>query len=135
MVGKFLLNFISRTSISSIIKKIMKTKTTLSSAQKEVDDWVNKHGVRYFSELTNLAILMEETGELARLIAMKYGEKSKKKTDSKSNIPSEMGDILFVLICLANQMGISLEDSFQKVMNKVYTRDRNRHRKNKKLKK
>ncbi|MDX1959401.1 MAG: nucleotide pyrophosphohydrolase [Leptospiraceae bacterium] len=107
---------------------------TLAHAQKIVDDWINTFGVRYYSELTNMTILTEEVGELARLMARTYGEQSFKKKDRESTIPKEMGDILFVLICLANQMGISLEESLYNTIHKNTKRDKNRHKNNKKLK-
>jgi NTP pyrophosphatase (non-canonical NTP hydrolase) len=106
---------------------------TLQEAQAKVDQWIQTIGVRYFSELTNLAVLMEEVGELSRLMARTYGEQSFKEKDKESNIPSEMGDILFVLICLANQMGISLEEALLSTLKKNTERDQNRHRKNEKL--
>ena len=85
----------------------------LKKAQKKVDDWINLHGVRYFNELTNMAILSEEVGEVAKIIARKYGEQSSKKEDNTENLADELSDVLFVLICLANQTGIDLETSFQ----------------------
>lgn len=106
---------------------------TLTDAQKQVDDWIKTFGVRYYSELTNTAILMEEVGELARLMARTYGDQSFKKSDRESDIPSEMGDVLFVLICLANQMGISLEDALKKTIEKNTSRDKDRHKNNPKL--
>ena len=110
------------------------TNLSLNEAQKIVDDWILQYGVRYFSEMTNLAILMEEVGELSRLMSRTYGDQSFKKSDTKSSIPSEIGDILFVLICLANQMGISLEDAFKQTIDKNTKRDRERHINNQKLK-
>ncbi len=107
---------------------------TLQEAQTKVDQWIQTIGVRYFSELTNLAILMEEVGELSRLMARTYGEQSFKEKDKESSIPSEMGDILFVLICLANQMGISLEEALLSTLAKNTHRDLERHQKNEKLK-
>lgn len=107
---------------------------TLKEAQKEVDEWIQTIGVRYFSELTNLALLVEEVGELSRLMARTYGDQSFKKSDLEKDIPSEMGDVLFVLICLANQMGISLEDALKKTIEKNTSRDKERHKKNEKLK-
>jgi len=106
---------------------------TLKQAQAQVDDWIRTIGVRYFSELTNLALLMEEVGELSRLVARTYGDQSFKKSDLEKDIPSEMGDVLFVLICLANQMGISLEDALKQTIEKNTTRDKDRHKNNKKL--
>ena len=107
---------------------------TINGAQKEVDDWIKSYGVRYFSELTNLAILMEEVGELSRLMSRTYGEQSFKTSDKINSIPKEMGDILFVLICMANQMGISLEDALQQTIKKNTERDKDRHKQNEKLK-
>lgn len=113
----------------------METKQlTLSEAQQEVDRWIKTIGVRYFSELTNMAILTEEVGELARIMARKYGDQSFKKSDEAYNMADEMADVLWVLICLANQTGVDLSDAFQKNMLKKTTRDKNRHRNNEKLK-
>jgi len=106
---------------------------TLSELQKEVDDWIKSIGVRYFSELTNLAVLVEEVGELSRLMARTYGDQSFKKGESEKNIPSEIGDILFVLTCLANQMGLSLEDCIKVTLEKNTKRDIDRHKNNEKL--
>ncbi len=106
---------------------------TLKDAQAQVDNWIRTIGVRYFSEMTNLALLMEEVGELSRLIARTYGDQSFKKSDLEKSIPSEMGDVLFVLICLANQMGISLEDALKQTIEKNTTRDKDRHKNNEKL--
>ena len=116
-----------------------KTKTitdfmTIKEAQQAVDDWVNTTGVRYFNELTNTAILMEEVGEVARIMARKYGEQSFKKSDEEVNLPDEMADVLFVLICLANQTGIDLTEALEKNMAKKSIRDADRHRNNEKLK-
>ncbi len=107
---------------------------SLNEAQKLVDDWIKTIGVRYFSELTNLAILMEEVGEFSRLMARTYGEQSFKKSDKLNSISGEMGDILFVLICLANQMGISLEEALRQTIKKNTERDKDRHKDNEKLK-
>lgn len=107
---------------------------TLNEAQKKVDDWIKTYGVRYFSELTNLAILVEEVGEFSKLMARVYGDQSFKKEDKKKDIPSEMGDILFVLICLANQMDISLEEVLLNTIKKNTERDKTRHFENPKLK-
>ncbi len=116
-----------------------KTKTntdfmTIKEAQQLVDKWVNTTGVRYFNELTNTAILMEEVGEVARIMARKYGEQSFKKSDESVNLPDEMADVLFVLICLANQTGIDLTEALEKNMAKKSIRDADRHRNNEKLK-
>ena len=105
----------------------------LKKAQKKVDDWINLHGVRYFNELTNMAILSEEVGEVAKIIARKYGEQSSKKDDNTENLADELSDVLFVLICLANQTGIDLEKSFKLNLDKKTKRDKNRHKTNIKL--
>ena len=107
---------------------------TLSEAQARVDGWIKEYGVRYFSELTNLALLVEETGELARIMARTYGEQSAKPTEKNSSIADEMADILFVLICLANQTGVDLESAFQENLAKKTSRDHSRHHDNDKLK-
>src|ERR1700761_8282028 len=106
----------------------------LSEAQQIVDQWIKKFGVRYFNELTNTAMLMEEVGEVARIMARQYGEQSFKKSDTEVNLADEMADVLFVLICLANQTGIDLTDALQKNLEKKNIRDADRHRNNKKLK-
>jgi NTP pyrophosphatase (non-canonical NTP hydrolase) len=106
---------------------------TISDAQKQVDEWIKTKGVRYFSELTNMAVLAEEVGELARIIARTYGEQSFKETDKNRNLGDEMADVLWVLICLANQTGINLTDAFQKNIEKKNSRDAERHLKNDKL--
>ncbi len=108
---------------------------TISQAQTEVDQWIEKYGVRYFSELTNTALLMEEVGELARIMARKYGEQSFKKKEAGNKIGDEMADVLFVLICLANQTGVNLEEAFRYNLEKKTTRDAKRHLNNDKLKK
>lgn len=107
---------------------------TINEAQQRVDKWIKFYGVRYFSELTNMAILTEEVGELARIIARKYGDQSFKKSDEKYNLGDEMADVLWVLICLANQTGINLNEAFIKNMEKKTSRDKERHIQNKKLK-
>ena len=107
---------------------------TLSEAQKKVDNWIKHHGVRYFSELTNMAILTEEVGEVARIISRQYGEQSFKKKDKEKKLADELADVLFVLICLANQTGIDLTKAFEKNIQKKTKRDSKRHIKNKKLK-
>jgi NTP pyrophosphatase (non-canonical NTP hydrolase) len=107
---------------------------TLNEAQTKVDSWIKEYGVRYFSELTNLALLMEETGELARIMARMYGEQSAKPNEKNALLADEMADILFVLICLANQTGVNLESAFQENLVKKTNRDRNRHQDNDKLK-
>ena len=112
----------------------MKTQSiTLKEVQLQVDQWIKEYGVRYFSELTNMACLTEEVGELARAMARKYGDQSFKK-DEKCNIGEEMADVLFVLVCLANQTGIDLTEEFHKTMEKKTQRDSLRHIANPKLK-
>lgn len=106
----------------------------LTEAQELVDTWIKKHGVRYFNELTNMAILMEEVGELARIISRKYGEQSFKESDKKHDLGDEMADVLWVLICLANQTGIDLNAAFTKNIEKKTNRDHQRHLNNEKLK-
>jgi len=106
---------------------------TLEEAQQTVDQWINTTGVRYFNELTNTVILMEEVGEIARIMSRKYGEQSFKKNDEDVNLADEMADVLFVLICLANQTGIDLTAAFHKNMEKKSRRDTDRHRNNPKL--
>lgn len=107
---------------------------TIEEAQQTVDQWINTIGIRYFNELTNTAILMEEVGEVARIMARQYGEQSFKKKDSEINLGEEMADVLFVLICLANQTGINLTEAFEKNLEKKSIRDADRHRNNEKLK-
>ena len=106
---------------------------TIEQAQKEVDNWIKNIGVRYFNELTNMALLTEEVGELARIIARKYGEQSFKETDKDFDLADEMADVLFVLICLANQTGIDLTTALKSNLDKKTKRDINRHTTNKKL--
>ena len=106
---------------------------TLDEAQKQVDEWINTTGVRYFNELTNMTILTEEVGELARIMSRTYGEQSFKESDKKHSLPDEMADILWVLICLANQTGVNLTEAFQKNMEKKTLRDKDRHKANPKL--
>ena len=105
----------------------------LKEAQSKVDDWINKVGVRYFSELTNTALLMEEVGELARIMARKYGEQTAKPTDNAENMADEMADVLFVLICLANQTGVDLTTAFENNLEKKNLRDAERHKNNPKI--
>ncbi len=106
---------------------------TLQEAQNTVDKWIKEYGVRYFNELTNMAILTEEVGELARVIVRKYGEQSSKKSDEKHELADEMADVLFVLICMANQTGVNLTDALEKNLKKKTLRDKNRHKNNEKL--
>jgi NTP pyrophosphatase (non-canonical NTP hydrolase) len=105
---------------------------TIQEAQNRVDEWITSTGVRYFNELTNTAVLMEEVGELARIMARKYGEQSFKQGE-KENLPDEMADVLWVLICLANQTGVDLTDALEKNFEKKSNRDRDRHTNNPKL--
>jgi NTP pyrophosphatase (non-canonical NTP hydrolase) len=107
---------------------------TIEEAQKKVDQWISTTGVRYFDELTNTAVLMEEVGEVARIMARKYGEQSFKESDKDVDLADEMADVLFVLICLANQTGIDLTEAFEKNLNKKNIRDARRHKANPKLK-
>ena len=107
---------------------------TINEAQEQVDGWIKTVGVRYFSELTNMTILTEEVGELARIMARTYGDQSFKKTDLNKNLADEMADVLWVLICLANQTGVNLTEAFQKNIEKKTTRDAERHQQNEKLK-
>jgi len=106
---------------------------TLQEAQEQVDVWIKTYGVRYFGELTNLGILTEEVGELARVMVRTYGEQSFKTSDNKADLADEMADVLWVLICLANQTGVNLTEAFAENIQKKTERDKNRHRENKKL--
>jgi NTP pyrophosphatase (non-canonical NTP hydrolase) len=107
---------------------------TIQEAQKEVDSWIKTIGVRYFSELTNMTILTEEVGELARIMARTYGDQSFKKSDLGKDLGDEMADVLWVLICLANQTGVDLDEAFRKNIEKKTNRDKDRHMNNEKLK-
>ncbi len=107
---------------------------TIAEAQKIVDDWIKTYGVRYFSELTNMAMLTEEVGEVARIIARRYGEQSEKESDKGKDLGDELADVLFVLICLANQTGVDLELAMKKNLDKKTKRDAVRHLQNDKLK-
>ncbi len=106
----------------------------LTSLQQEVDQWIKNHGVRYFDELTNMAQLTEEVGEVARIIARRYGEQSEKPSDRQKDLGEELADVLFVVLCLANQTGVDLQDSFAKKMALKAKRDYDRHHGNQKLK-
>lgn len=112
----------------------MEVELTLKQAQLDVDQWIKTVGVRYFNELTNLGILMEEVGELSRLMVRKYGEQSFKESDKGKELSDEMADVLWVLICLANQTGVDLTEAMQKNFEKKNSRDANRHQENEKLK-
>ena len=107
---------------------------TIEQAQKTVDDWIKTYGVRYFNELTNMAILTEEVGELARIIARRYGEQSEKESDKGKDLGDEMADVLWVLMCLANQTGVDLTEALKKNIDKKTDRDNTRHLENEKLK-
>jgi len=107
---------------------------TIQEAQQQVDQWIKTIGVRYFSELTNMAILTEEVGELARIMARTYGDQSFKESDKQKNLADEMADILWVLICLANQTGVDLTEALKKNFEKKNSRDKQRHQQNQKLK-
>tara|TARA_B100000886_G_scaffold57671_1_gene35467 strand:+ start:93 stop:419 length:327 start_codon:yes stop_codon:yes gene_type:complete len=105
----------------------------IKNLQTKVDNWIKEHGVRYFNELTNMAQLTEEVGEVARIIARKYGEQSFKKSDEKISLDDELSDVLFVLLCLANQTGVDLQKSFDKRLEQKAKRDHDRHHSNSKL--
>ena len=107
---------------------------TITAAQQTVDNWIKQYGVRYFSELTNMAMLTEEVGEVARIIARRYGEQSEKESDKLKDLGDEMADVLFVLMCLANQTGVNLEEALKKNLDKKTNRDAERHTNNDKLK-
>jgi len=107
---------------------------TIQEAQQKVDHWINSTGVRYFNELTNTAILSEEVGEVASIMARRYGEQSEKESDKDKDLGDELADVLWVLICIANQTGVDLTEAFKKNMEKKSERDKNRHRENTKLK-
>jgi NTP pyrophosphatase (non-canonical NTP hydrolase) len=111
----------------------MSDQITIEQAQQWVDEWIKLYGVRYFSELTNMAILTEEVGELARIMARTYGDQSFKKTDLNKNLADEMADVLWVLICMANQTGVNLTEAFERNMLKKTERDATRHKENEKL--
>lgn len=106
----------------------------IQNAQKQVDNWIKNHGVRYFNELTNMAQLTEEVGEVARIIARRYGEQSEKESDKNKDLGDELADVLFVVLCLANQTGVDLQLAFDKRMDKKAKRDHDRHHNNDKLK-
>ena len=107
---------------------------TIENAQKAVDNWIQEHGVRYFNELTNMAQLTEEVGEVARIIARRYGEQSEKESDNDKDLGEELADVVFVVLCLANQAGIDLQEAFDKKMTLKTKRDHDRHHNNEKLK-
>lgn len=106
----------------------------IENAQQQVDDWIKTHGVRYFNELTNMAQLTEEVGEVARIIARRYGEQSEKESDKNKDLGEELADVVFVVLCLANQTGVNLQEAFEKKLDFKTKRDHDRHHNNKKLK-
>ena len=106
----------------------------LQNSQLDVDNWIKEHGVRYFNELTNMAQLTEEVGEVARIIARRYGEQSEKESDKHKDLGEELADVVFVVLCLANQTGINLQEAFDKKMELKSNRDKDRHKNNQKLK-
>ena len=106
----------------------------IENAQTAVDEWIRNHGVRYFNELTNMAQLTEEVGEVARIIARRYGEQSEKESDKTKDLGEELADVLFVVLCLANQTGIDLQEAFDRKLELKAERDHDRHQRNKKLK-
>ncbi len=110
-----------------------KKSLSIEGAQAKVDAWIKEYGVRYFNELTNMAILTEEVGEVARIIARTYGEQSSKKDDLKKELGDELADVMFVVMCLANQTGVDLTEAFHRNMEKKISRDNTRHRENPKL--
>ncbi len=105
----------------------------LQNAQQQVDEWIKNHGVRYFNELTNMAQLTEEVGEVARIIARRYGEQSEKESDKNKDLGEELADVVFVVLCLANQTGVNLQESFEKKLDLKTKRDHDRHQNNQKL--
>jgi NTP pyrophosphatase (non-canonical NTP hydrolase) len=107
---------------------------TLKAAQDEVDNWIKTNGVRYFNELTNMAMLTEEVGEVARIIARRYGEQSEKESDKNKDLGDELADVLWILLCLSNQTGVDLTEAFKKNLEKKSLRDKDRHQQNPKLK-
>ena len=108
-------------------------KMNLQNAQQQVDEWIKNHGVRYFNELTNMAQLTEEVGEVARIIARRYGEQSEKESDKNKDLGEELADVVFVVLCLANQTGVNLQEAFEKKLDIKTKRDHDRHQNNQKL--
>jgi len=106
----------------------------IANAQKAVDNWIKEHGVRYFNELTNMAQLTEEVGEVARIIARRYGEQSEKESDKDKDLGEELADVVFVVLCLANQTGVDLQEAFDRKLDIKTRRDKDRHKNNEKLK-
>ena len=126
--------FCVKKQIQILYKNLIVVDITLKQAQQQVDEWIKTVGVRYFGELTNLGILMEEVGELSRLMVRQYGEQSFKESDKNKGLADEMADVLWVLMCLANQTGVDLTDALQKNFEKKNIRDAARHKENEKLK-
>ncbi len=122
-------------SIVSFLCPTNRHLMTIKEAQKTVDQWINSTGVRYFNELTNMAMLTEEVGEVARIISRRYGEQSEKESDKEKDLGDEMADVLFVLMCLANQTGVDLTEALKKNLEKKTERDNLRHKENPKLRK
>jgi len=108
-------------------------KMTIKEAQAKIDQWIQEYGVRYFDEMTNMAILVEEVGEVARIMSRRYGEQSEKESDKNKDLGDEMADVLFVLMCMANQTGVDLEKALEKNLEKKTNRDHSRHKENDKL--
>lgn len=106
---------------------------TIQEAQAKIDQWIQEYGVRYFDEMTNMAILVEEVGEVARIMSRRYGEQSEKESDKNKDLGDEMADVLFVLMCMANQTGVNLEKALEKNLEKKTNRDHSRHKENDKL--
>ena len=129
----FLVNNLVNETFCNFAQKINSNKMTIEQAQLDVDNWIKTVGIRYFNELTNLGILMEEVGELSRLMVRKYGEQSCKESDKNKELSDEMADVLWVLICLANQTGVNLTDALLKNFEKKNIRDATRHLNNEKL--
>lgn len=117
----------------SVVER-QESKMDIKNAQLEVDNWIKNHGVRYFNELTNMAQLTEEVGEVARIIARRYGEQSEKESDKNKDLGEELADVMFVVLCLANQTGIDLQEAFDKKLDIKTKRDHDRHHNNEKLK-
>jgi NTP pyrophosphatase (non-canonical NTP hydrolase) len=134
VISSFIQNSFIQNSITQSFNHSIIQKMTITEAQQIIDRWINTTGIRYFNELTNTAILMEEVGEVARIMARQYGEQSFKKSDEEINLADEMADVLFVLMCLANQTGINLEEALAKNLEKKSIRDAERHKNNEKLK-
>ncbi|MEO8762123.1 MAG: nucleotide pyrophosphohydrolase [Bacteroidia bacterium] len=107
---------------------------TIQEAQQKIDDWIKTYGVRYFNELTNMAILTEEVGEVARIMSRRYGEQSEKESDKNKNLGDELADVMFVLMCIANQTGVDLEKALEENLQKKTSRDSERHKNNDRLK-